>query len=193
MQVILQTERDTRLRPAKAEISLLTAVPDRPAGTHELCPVVTLDDEAVLGLRDGLEAESATGALFTRSGGWAVLDVRFPGMAVVVALDLGDALVQRFLRDAPPAGLTLGLKARNAACVVRIPRTEAVAALLKRTKRALPASPEEQRALLTRLLGHLASRRHSLDTPGDHGLQEPIYVALLDEALPDILPSTTAS
>lgn len=178
MQLHFRTERGAPVLPARLEFSMLTSVPDRPAGVQELCPVVTLDDDTISSLGHGVDIETATGAIMTPSGGWAIVNMRINGLGVIVALDLGDPVVKRMLNDAPTDGLLIGLLASTSARVVRIPVSDIVAVLRQRAMHAVPANLQEQGELARRLFHHLDGEGWPFERGAADDRQEPLYVAL---------------
>lgn len=178
MQVQFRTEGGLPVRPCQLAFTVLTTVPDRPAGTQELCPVVHLDDAVVAELGNTAEVETATGVMTTHFGGWAVVDMRKGGIRVVLALDLGDEVVKRWLNDAGPDGPIVGLLASTIARAVRIPMSDIIAAIRRRTAQAAPASLEEQRVLMDRLFEHLERHDEDPDRARAQRETEGLYVAL---------------
>lgn len=166
------------VRPAALAFSLLNAVPDRPAGTQELCPLARLDDDVIKALGDIRSIETITGVIGSQSTGWGIVAIRHGTTAVVVALDLGDSAVKRWLDDAPSLGPMFGLWSPGAARVVRVPVTESIVAMRDRASGARPASPGEQRELLRQLLDHLddEARRLPIGLVGSD--LKHVYIAL---------------
>ena len=160
---------------ARLDFTMLTIVPDRPAGAQELCPVVTFEDDASVLAEHGLDIQTATGAMFTGSGGWAIINMQLRDAIVLVALDLGDPVVKRLLGDAPSEGLLVGLVAPTGARAIRVSVDDVLPVLRQRALRAVPASRSEQSELTQRLLDHIDGQ----DWPFERGpTKERLYVAL---------------
>lgn len=163
MQLLIKTTSGAVFRPAKLAFSVLRTLPDRPPGTHELCPTIHLDAETITQLRDTQSIDTVTGLLTANEAGWLVIGMRRAAVAVIMALDIGDKVVQRWLADAPSLGPVVGIWSPTAAGALRLPVTDALREIQRRASCTRPADRQDKGDLFGRLLdciehGELSSR-----------------------------------
>lgn len=152
MQLLLEDPNGGVYRPARLSFNLLQAPPDRPRGAHELCPTAHLDADIIAKLPNSQYVDTVTGLIATDDTGWMIVSMRADTVAIIIALDLGDRVVQRWLRDAPKEGPIVGLWSPTIARAVRLPVTEVFQELRRHAVGVRPAGRRDREELLGRLL-----------------------------------------
>ena len=189
MQLLFKTSTGGVFRPAKLTFSVIQALPDRPSGAYELCPTAHLLADTIGRLHDSQSIDTLTGLIAANNTGWMIVSMRAGATAVVMALDVGDKVVQRWLTDAPPIGPVVGLWSPTAARAVRLPVTDALQGIRRHARTAIPAGRQDRQELLDRLFdciecGELAT---SLKRAGAEALQVDLALQLTeagDEPMP---------
>ena len=184
MQLQFKTASGAVFRPARLAFSVVRNLSGRPPGTHELCPTAHLDAAAITQLRHSRSIDTVSGLITAHDAGWMIISMRQDPVAVIIALDIGDRVVQRWLADAPSIGPVVSLWSPTAARAVRLPVTDTLMEIRRRASCTRPADRRDKGELFGRLVdciehGELSTR---LAIDGADALQVHVALQLDDPA-----------
>lgn len=178
MQLLFKTSTGGVFRPAKLTFSVIQALPDRPSGAYELCPTAHLGAERICRIQDAQSIDTVTGLITANDTGWMIVSMRAGALAVVVALDIGDKVVQRWLTDAPSIGPVVGLWSPTAARSIRLPVTDALLGIRRHAQTSRPAERRDRQQLLDRLFDCLESGELAAGFKRHGGEELQVHLAL---------------
>jgi hypothetical protein len=179
MRLLLTATNGMTFKPTKLAMNLLHSLPDRPAGAQEICPTAHLDADVIVRLGETGAVDTVTGLIDSDRAAWMVVSMRRDDTALVIALDIGDAVIKRWLADAPADGPVVGLWSPAVARAVRLPVTDALRQIRRWSTAAMPASRCAKAQLFDQLLDCIQAGDLSASLGGQRaGIALQVHLAL---------------